>query len=1001
MLFFDAGGRGIAGNGLQGFLVLLTLVFFTSAAFGIEGGDPSAGVSSLQQEPVSYYRVVVEGRASRRPALEVKKGVVLLPFAEISEALGGEYRLDRNENAFYYRRLQDGARFRVDLNTGATTVNGKSLGFLPDFKYIDTDQMMFPVNTAMVLTGVHADLQVPKKRVVLKLDDRLRAVSGFQVYVNGRRLPVLEPEPRAVGSVLLLPLRPVMKQLGDHLEVDQAASTITVTRVQDSSRIALNLLTGLVKVNGHVAGVTPNIGYADVDLLLLPSSAIETLTGTHINIIPGSDLIHIDLDDRLRGRVLPSQAVIDEARTTPLTLETVDFLTGNRVINYLETRQRFREFNSRFRYETPEFPGKTGDIDPSWLALEYDSMMGYGGSIGDYNASRSELSGVDVSRFRGLSHYQPADNGTYVATLGAPLSGSKSRGDYSVPEFDGLAAGLRYYDNGKTWEAGLGYRESSSGRKRAVASHLWDWQSSPEKYGDLSFHEDLDIGAFDGNEGREADARGGLFLNYRPVSRLGLNAEARYSGKQFNQFDDLPPDGELVITERPATDILTTSFGASYRLFDSTSVAVRTHWQKRGIVETWDGSTVTNTLSLSSQPIQNGPWFTVDYSETTETLPEADSVDSSRLSLRATQQFKHGRLTITHRVSKRDDKDNARVSTFVATANPWVKQLPKYASVSLAPNLVGGESDDNSWLRLGLTGDFQSGRLLGQKLDLSANAGHLEPLNPVDLGIDNTQSDGPGDSSVIKESATNYASVTSRYRFNRNVQLEAQYTSDFEDSDLFTLALRGHLSVNRPRRYRLPLPGRGILKGQIFMDLDNNNVKDEGEPGFSNAKVGLRGTPYWLKTDADGYFTIQNLPQGSYSPMLDRKLLPINLMIKDDERPMTTIAEGQITEVSLPVIRSGQIRGRVYEDSNADGIGEPNEPGIDGVKLTLMPGEFSTFTTLFGQYAFEMIPPGEYTLAVDPAFVQEGRQAPPPVTVTIQAPDSMMQEVDMGLTVLH
>ncbi len=1008
MLFADAGFLEIAGVGLQGFFALVFFVMFSGIATAQDRPSQSVdrGVSAVKQQPVSYYKMIIEGRASHRPAVEKKKGIVLLPFAELAEALGGKYELDEKAHVFSYRRFQDGARFQVNLDTGATTVNGKSIGFLPDYRLIDVDQMMFPVNTAMVLTGVHADMQVAKKTIIVTLDDRLKVVSGFQVYVNGRRLSLLEPEPRAVGSVLLLPLRPVVKQLGDTLALDQSANTVTVTRVQDSSRISLNLLTGLVKVNGHVAGVSPDMGYADIDQLLLPSTAIETLTGTNVNIIPGSDQVHVDLDERLLGRVLPSQAVIDEARSTPLTLETVDFYTGNRVINYLETRQRFREFNTRFRYEMPDFVGNTDTLEPSWLALEYDSMTGYGGSIGDYNASRGELSGVDVSRFRGLSHYQPTDHGTYVATLGAPLSGSESRGDYSLPKFDGLVGGVRFYDKSKDWEAGLGYRETPSGRKRLVASHLWDWQSDADSDQDLSLHEDLDVGVFDSaaggsNAGQDIDARGGLFLNYRPVRRVGLSAEARYEGKQFNQLDDLPFDGRAIKTERPATDIFTTSFGASYRLFDTTTVAARTHWQKRGLVETWERSTVTNTYSLSSQPIRNGPWFTVDYSDTTEKSPDADQVNSSQLSARATQQFKFGRLTITHRVRRRDEKEDVKVTTFVATANPWVKQLPKYASISLAPNLVGGQSGDNSWLRLGLTGDFESGRLFGPKLDLSVSAGHLEPLNPVDLGTDISRNADSGGGTTVEESATNYVSLSSRYRFNRNYQLETRYTTDFDNSDLFTLALRGHFGINRPRRYRLPLPGRGILKGQIFMDLNNDNIKEQNEPGFANARVGLRGTPYWLKTDADGYFTIHNLPQGSYSPMLDRKLLPINLMIKDEEQPVATIGEGKITEVSIPVIRSGQIRGRVYEDSNGDGIGEPNEPGREGIKLELSPGGFTTYTTLFGQYAFEMIPPGTYSLRVDREFVEQGVQTPPPVSVTIEAPDNMMQEVDMGLIVVH
>ena len=82
---------------------------------------------------------------------------------------------------------------------------------------------------------------------------------------------------------------------------------------------------------------------------------------------------------------------------------------------------------------------------------------------------------------------------------------------------------------------------------------------------------------------------------------------------------------------------------------------------------------------------------------------------------------------------------------------------------------------------------------------------------------------------------------------------------------------------------------------------------------------------------------------------------------------------------------SSFISGLVFDDSNADGILDPGEPGFAGVELVLESGPclapvsaISELTASDGTYQFEVLPPtaGTYCLSVDPT-------TPPNVTILI------------------
>lgn len=72
----------------------------------------------------------------------------------------------------------------------------------------------------------------------------------------------------------------------------------------------------------------------------------------------------------------------------------------------------------------------------------------------------------------------------------------------------------------------------------------------------------------------------------------------------------------------------------------------------------------------------------------------------------------------------------------------------------------------------------------------------------------------------------------------------------------------------------------------------------------------------------------------------------------------------------------GRIGDRVWQDRNGDGIQDGDEPGIGGVTVRLYDSSGilidETVTTPTGGYIFDEVPPGDYTVRVDPATLPPG-----------------------------
>ena len=127
-----------------------------------------------------------------------------------------------------------------------------------------------------------------------------------------------------------------------------------------------------------------------------------------------------------------------------------------------------------------------------------------------------------------------------------------------------------------------------------------------------------------------------------------------------------------------------------------------------------------------------------------------------------------------------------------------------------------------------------------------------------------------------------------------------------------------------------------------------------------------------LRTDANGFFTIQNIPEGLYGLTVDGRSLPLGYGLAHDKDFKATIADGHVSNLDIAITQKGQIRGFTFVDKDGDKEYDKGETRVEGIRLLLEGSEdniakraSSAVSTSFGQFAFDDLIPGDYEIEVD------------------------------------
>ena len=184
---------------------------------------------------------------------------------------------------------------------------------------------------------------------------------------------------------------------------------------------------------------------------------------------------------------------------------------------------------------------------------------------------------------------------------------------------------------------------------------------------------------------------------------------------------------------------------------------------------------------------------------------------------------------------------------------------------------------------------------------------------------------------------------------------------------------------------------RGAIRGQAFLDLNYNGLRDEDEPGYAGVtveaiKLSNGESMGKTVTGEDGTFVIENLRGGDYRL---RAILPedgsiftvtgegaadeVNLFQQKNTRresslqPLSIISGGEASAL-IGVAQGAVITGTVFEDADYSGVKNGKEKALTGIKVYAVDGDgnivASDTTGNKGTYKLSGILPGEYTVQV-------------------------------------
>ncbi len=183
----------------------------------------------------------------------------------------------------------------------------------------------------------------------------------------------------------------------------------------------------------------------------------------------------------------------------------------------------------------------------------------------------------------------------------------------------------------------------------------------------------------------------------------------------------------------------------------------------------------------------------------------------------------------------------------------------------------------------------------------------------------------------------------------------------------------------------LPNPALGSISGTVCENVNGNGVCEANEPPLPGVTVELwlvggGAALYTTTTDANGDYAFPNLPSGSYQV---KEVNPPNYTSVNDADGNATpdvispivIAGNAVTDQDfIDAPTPGSISGKVCNDLNRDGVCGGGEGPLDGVTVKVYDSGgnlVDTQTTAGGNYIFNNLPPGTYTVVeTDPANYQ-------------------------------
>ncbi len=200
---------------------------------------------------------------------------------------------------------------------------------------------------------------------------------------------------------------------------------------------------------------------------------------------------------------------------------------------------------------------------------------------------------------------------------------------------------------------------------------------------------------------------------------------------------------------------------------------------------------------------------------------------------------------------------------------------------------------------------------------------------------------------------------------------------------------------HRTREADFGLTPRSEVSGIVFSDLNGDGKYQSTDAGVRRVKIVMEDGQA-TRSNSIGVFTFPNVVAGPHRAELVLSTLPEGYLPMDVPKKEFTTFEGIRYEINFPLKALRLVTGRVFLDTNKNGVMDMVERPAAGVKILLGPRAIETDAE--GYYLFEDVPPGSWRLAVDPATLPAGYSVSLAVPVEMTAEPRTMSNLNIGLT---
>ena len=230
--------------------------------------------------------------------------------------------------------------------------------------------------------------------------------------------------------------------------------------------------------------------------------------------------------------------------------------------------------------------------------------------------------------------------------------------------------------------------------------------------------------------------------------------------------------------------------------------------------------------------------------------------------------------------------------------------------------------------------------------------------------------------------ASNIAVVLDGQRVVRT-DVQGRFTFNFLPAGIHSVSI-DPTSLPRGTQPANPVTTVNLLGGQVatlvlgigaYGSIAGTIVAgDKAETPIGGVAVLLDGKNRII-TDPQGNFGFGGLSAGDHTVAIVPETFPANFGLAGDTSQKVTVVTGESARVSFVGAPLGSIAGTLTYDSGQDEAGK----GVANAYVVANPGDHAGITDDSGGYLLDNLPPGEYTLSVDPETLSEG------LTVTSEA----------------